>query len=229
MSRIVASVSTLEQHVDGVKQTPQIYRPRSCPHCGVKSVWQHGCYTRKADRRAGGEGSLNPVPILRYRCSGCRRTCSRLPRCIAPRRWYDWSVQQGALDAVLQGFSPHQCARDGGPRAAQLDALFWHRVSRLVRKDGTVSYQGTRFEVAFELVGKTVRLVVDPHAETVLGVENEHGEAIGRATPLDALANLDRRRRKSDPAPAAASYTGTREASGHRSSMPPRGPGEWRG
>jgi transposase InsO family protein len=90
-----------------------------------------------------------------------------------------------------------------GPRAAQLDALFWHRVSRLVRKDGTVSYQGTRFEVPFELAGKTVRLVVDPHAEVVVGVENEHGASIGRATPLDALANLDRRRRKPNPAPAS--------------------------
>lgn len=91
-----------------------------------------------------------------------------------------------------------------GPRAAQLDALFLHRVSRLVRKDGTVSYLGTRFEVPFELSGKTVRLVVDPHAEVVVGVENEKGESIGLATPLDALANLDRRRRKSDPAAAAA-------------------------
>ena len=91
-----------------------------------------------------------------------------------------------------------------GPRAAMLDALFLHRVSRLVRKDGTVSYLGTRFEVPFELSGKTVRLVVDPHAEVVVGVENEKNESIGQATPLDALANLDRRRRKSDPADPAA-------------------------
>ena len=91
-----------------------------------------------------------------------------------------------------------------GPRAAQLDALFLHRVHRLVRKDGTVSYQGVRFEVPFELAGKTVRLVVDPHAEMVVGVENEKGESIGRATPLDALANLDRRRRQPEPADVAA-------------------------
>ena len=91
-----------------------------------------------------------------------------------------------------------------GPRAAMLDALFLHRVCRLVRKDGTVSYLGTRFEVPFELSGKTVRLVVDPHAQAVVGVENEKGESLGRATPLDALANLDRRRRKPDPADVAA-------------------------
>ena len=33
-----------------------------------------------------------------------------------------------------------------GQRAAQLDAIFHHRISRFVRKDGTVSYQGNRFE-----------------------------------------------------------------------------------
>ena len=86
-----------------------------------------------------------------------------------------------------------------GPLAAQLDALFLHRISRLVRKDGTVSYQGERFEVPFALSGQTVRLVVDPHVETVVGVENEKGESLGQATPLDAIANLDRRRRKPDP------------------------------
>ena len=53
----------------------------------------------------------------------------------------------------------------------------------------------------FELAGKTVRLLVDPQAETVVGVEDDAGESIGQATPLDALANRDRRRRKPDPLP----------------------------
>jgi hypothetical protein len=86
-----------------------------------------------------------------------------------------------------------------GTQAPHLDALFLHRVSRLVRKDGTVSFQGTRFEVPFELSGKTVRLVVDPHAGIVVGVENEKGEPVGQATALDALANLNRQRRKPNP------------------------------
>ncbi len=90
-----------------------------------------------------------------------------------------------------------------GPLAASLDALFQHRVTRLVRKDGTVSYQGQRFEVPFELSGKTVSLVVDPHTETVIGVEDEQGESIGAATPLDALANATRQRRQPDPADAS--------------------------
>ena len=56
-----------------------------------------------------------------------------------------------------------------------LDALFQHRVARLVRKDGTVSYLGQRFELPCELSGKTVRLVVDPHAQRVVAAQLEGG------------------------------------------------------
>jgi len=86
--------------------------------------------------------------------------------------------------------------RSLGQRATQLDALFHHRLSRYVRRDGTVSYLGKRFEVPFELAGKTVQLVVDPHAGSVVGVENGDGESLGTATPLDAVANITRTRRK---------------------------------
>jgi transposase InsO family protein len=94
-----------------------------------------------------------------------------------------------------------------GARAAQLDQLFLHRISRKVKKDGTVSYLGARFEVPFEFSGQSVYVVVDPHAQKVVGVENAQGESIGQATPLDALANATRRRRTPSPVvtPAAAS------------------------
>ena len=95
-----------------------------------------------------------------------------------------------------------------GQRAAQLDAIFHHRISRFVRKDGTVPYQGNRFEVPYELAGKTIRLVVDPHAETVVGIEDGQGNSLGTATPLDAEANLHRRRRKPDPEGPAAQPSG---------------------
>ncbi len=92
--------------------------------------------------------------------------------------------------------------RSLGTRAAQLDALFHHRISRFVRKDGTVSYLGVRFEVPYELSGKTVRLVVDPHAVRVVGVEDDAGKSLGQATALDAIANIKRVRRKPEPAVA---------------------------
>jgi len=90
--------------------------------------------------------------------------------------------------------------RSLGPKAAQLDLLFHHRVPRFVRKDGTVSYLGVRFEVPYELSGKTVRLVVDPHAARVVGVEDEAGKSLGQATALNPIANLKRVRRKPEPA-----------------------------
>jgi transposase InsO family protein len=83
-----------------------------------------------------------------------------------------------------------------GQFAAQLDALFHHRITRHVRQDGTVSYLNERFEVPYELAGKTVKLVVDPHARIVVGVEDDAGVSLGLATRLDLIANLNRVRRK---------------------------------
>jgi transposase InsO family protein len=85
-----------------------------------------------------------------------------------------------------------------GPKAAQLDALFHHRIERFVRKDATVSYLGQRFELPYELSGKTVQLVVDAHAQRVMGVEDEQGRWLGQATPLDLIGNAHRTRRKAD-------------------------------
>lgn len=69
-------------------------------------------------------------------------------------------------------------------------------MQRLVRSDGTVSYAGRFFEVPYELAGKTVQLIVDPHTRSAIGVEDDAGADLGAATPLDALANTHRRRVK---------------------------------
>ena len=63
-----------------------------------------------------------------------------------------------------------------------------------------MSYQGQRFEVPFELSGRSIRLVVDPHAQCVVGVEDDSGQSLGQATALDAIANSHRTRRKGAPA-----------------------------
>jgi len=76
-------------------------------------------------------------------------------------------------------------------------------VRRFVRRDGTVSFGSHRFEVAYELSGRTLQLVVDPHTGRVLGAEDDDGKSLGSATPLNAAANLHRVRRKPTP-PAAA-------------------------
>ena len=110
MNRILASVTTLEQHLDAVAKNSEVYRPLCCPHCGVARLWCHGCYFRKADRRTAPDVTLNPIPILRYLCRVCKHTCSRLPACIAPRRWFDWVMQQLVLLMLLAGNSVRQCS-----------------------------------------------------------------------------------------------------------------------
>ncbi|MEI7538231.1 MAG: hypothetical protein WCJ76_13510 [Comamonadaceae bacterium] len=115
MHRILASVTTLEQHLIAVAATDgDIYRPLACPYCGMGGLWRHGCYYRKADRDTNASESLNPVVVLRYLCPACERTCSRLPLCMAPRRWFDWAMQQVVLMLLLLGCSVHQCWRSTG-------------------------------------------------------------------------------------------------------------------
>jgi putative transposase len=116
--------------------------------------------------------------------------------------------------SALTGRTPLQRYRQDLPRirtlgalAARIDELFYHRVTRHVRKDATVSYQGERFEVPYELAGRSVHLVVDPHARQVFGVEDDDGRVLGAATPLDAVANVHRPRRKPLP-PEKASPSG---------------------
>ena len=129
-------------------------------------------------------------------------------------RLWAWleTVYHCAPHSGLEGCTPLQRYQQDLPRmrtlgtlAARLDELFYHRVKRQVRRDGTVSYQGERFEVPYELSGRSVRLVVDPHARNVLGVEDENGQSLGAATPLDAVANVQRKRRKPRPAEAPSS------------------------
>lgn len=105
MHRIVSIITSLQQHLEALSSTPEVYRPSACPHCGLGCLWRHGIYHRKADRSPPTSGRLNPIPILRFRCRGCRHTCSRLPACIAPRRWYDWAVQQQIVLMLLAGYS----------------------------------------------------------------------------------------------------------------------------
>ena len=110
MPRIVPAITSLQQHLDTLEREPVVYRPVACPHCGLAGLWGHGCYDRKADRRPDSSGSLNPIPIPRFYCQGCRHTCSRVPECVAPRRWYGWALQQAVLLLLLCGGSLHQAS-----------------------------------------------------------------------------------------------------------------------
>jgi len=102
MRRIIIGITSLEQHLQTLSENREVYRPHLCPHCGFGKLWDHGNYDRKADRISVGKENMNPIPIPRYLCAGCERTCSRVPECIAPRRWYNWIVQAVYLRAVMR-------------------------------------------------------------------------------------------------------------------------------
>ncbi|NEV65266.1 DUF6431 domain-containing protein [Thiorhodococcus minor] len=109
MPVILPGILSLEQHLAELRLNPEHYRPARCPHCGRAGLGGHGHYARKADREGGGR--LNPIPIPRFCCAGCRRTCSVLPQCLAPRRWYGWALQQVVLVGLLAGTSARALSR----------------------------------------------------------------------------------------------------------------------
>lgn len=103
----------------------------------------------------------------------------------------------------LEGLTPLQRyqqdllhIRPLGGFAQHLDDLFYHRLARQVRKDGTVSYAGQFYEVPYELVGQRIQLVVDPQSQRPIRVESMDGQALGGVTPLDRQANNQRTRQR---------------------------------
>ena len=127
MSRILPAIDTLYQHLKQLKHDPEIYRPDCCPDCGLSGLWCHGFYLRKADREGQHGVFLDPVPIPRFYCRYCRKSCSRLPACLPPRRWYLWGIQQVVLSVLIAGGSYRQTARVHRPGRSTL-SRWWHRL-----------------------------------------------------------------------------------------------------
>jgi len=120
MQHIVAGVLSLVQHITQLKTQPYYYRPACCLSCGKAGLWMHGSYPRKSDR----SGELNPVFIPRFFCPCCHKTCSVLPECIPPTRWYLWEVQQVALLFLLAGKSAYAIAKELTPSRHTISRWF---------------------------------------------------------------------------------------------------------
>jgi transposase InsO family protein len=84
-----------------------------------------------------------------------------------------------------------------GAIANQIDDYFYHREKRKVKKDSTVSFAGSIYEVPFELTGKYIYLVVDPFDNAIVALETLTHESCGSAFPLNKLANNHRHRQQS--------------------------------
>lgn len=94
---IVSGITTLTQYLDVLANHSHTLHPDYCPRCGFNSLSFHGSYGRKPDRQGNSKTTMNEIPIMRYACLGCGKTCSTLPECLAPQRWYLWSLQQAVL------------------------------------------------------------------------------------------------------------------------------------
>lgn len=114
MQCILPGIECLKQHIKQLEEHPDSYRPSRCPSCGKAGLWCHGRYPR-APGRSPEDRHLNWVFIPRFICPECRKTCSVLPECIPPRRWYLWAVQQMVLIWVLAGRSIRSVSRQAGP------------------------------------------------------------------------------------------------------------------
>lgn len=77
-----------------------------------------------------------------------------------------------------------------------IDDYFYHRIKRLVRKDGTIAWQGLKFEVPYKLAGETVHIVIDPHQNQAVKVESLKGTYLGPVHPLDKHTNCHRKRQR---------------------------------
>jgi transposase-like protein len=108
---ILSDIISLMQYVMAFEEK-EYSRKEICVHCGKTGLWCHGHYGRKADRLANTSESLNPVLIQRYYCPSCGKTCSALPECLPPRRWYLWEIQQMALMLLLTGKSLRAIAQE---------------------------------------------------------------------------------------------------------------------
>ena len=98
MFGILAGFTSLIQYKDIVESSSdELSRLERCLCCGKLNPWRHGTYSRESDRINPSSESLNSILIHRYYCPSCGKTCSVLPECIPPRRWYLWETQQAAI------------------------------------------------------------------------------------------------------------------------------------
>lgn len=115
MQIILPDILTLGQYKFKQSEQFESIRPEKCCNCGMPGLHCHATYERLSDRENRGKDSLNPIIIQRYICPYCRKTCSVLPECIPPRRWYPWFIQQAVLLACLLGKSLNEISRQHIP------------------------------------------------------------------------------------------------------------------
>jgi transposase InsO family protein len=99
--------------------------------------------------------------------------------------------------------------RQLGLKVHKLNDMFYHRIKRYIHKDGTVSWQGIKFEVSHDVSHKDVILVIDPHTKTALRIESMNGDDLGVVVAQDKLQNLHRKRQRPSATECVATQRST--------------------
>ena len=114
-------------------------------------------------------------------------------------RFYHQTIHTGLAEKMTPLERYHQDLQKIqplGPLADKLDDYFYHRISRRVKKDGTISWNHILFEVSCQFVGKKIHLVVNPHTQQACWIESMDYEYLGEVALLDKQANLSRKRHR---------------------------------
>ena len=85
--------------------------------------------------------------------------------------------------------------------ADRIDDIFYHQTQRVVRKDGTISWEGRSFEVHHNLVGETVTLLFNPQTQQAIRIETVFGDNLGPVVLSSPENNLQRKRQRPHAAP----------------------------
>jgi len=150
MRPIIPDIDSLTQYLYLLNKDPELCRPECCPHCSHGVMWSHGQYKRKSDRTTPAETDERLIPIHRFYCQHCEHTCSSLPECIPPRRWYLWTIQAIAIWGSLQGKSLRQLAQQHLPSRQTISRWKQRLVGCLSRhqlhlraRDSTLGYHSS--------------------------------------------------------------------------------------
>ena len=152
MRPILAGICSLGQYLELIEINPESLRPEKCPHCSHPHPNFHGHYERKSDRENPPGESLNPIPIYRFCCPNCKRTCSTLPECIPPRRWYLWITQQIAVLLYFTNASFEKTSQEVIPSSQTIRRWF----NRLAEK---FQCHASMLKSAFSWLGYTSEVI----------------------------------------------------------------------
>lgn len=117
---------------------------------------------------------------------------------------YNARVHSATRRTPLEAYLEDRSVLRPIPRDCDIDAMFLHRATRVVRADGAVRFRGQFLEVRSSLIGETVELRFDPSDDAVRPRVYLNGTFVCDTVAQDLVGNaLRKRHRPKGTAPSA--------------------------